>query len=80
MASATTQLEPEDSSISPSPSVTPAHRWDDLGLILAIAFAASILGKLSISHFVPSGALSYSNSATVVTGICDEIIGSVAFC
>jgi membrane protease YdiL (CAAX protease family) len=76
MASITTQLELEIIPSAQVQSVSNAHRWVDLGLILAVVFSGSILGSIYLA-FHPS-APSYSNMR-LITGICDEIIGLLLF-
>lgn len=76
MASSSTQLELEIVPPAQVPSVSNAHRWVDLGLILAVVFASSILGSIYLA-FHPT-APSYSN-LRLFTGISDEIIGLLLF-
>jgi membrane protease YdiL (CAAX protease family) len=75
MASPSTQLELE---IAPSTQVpsSNAHRRVDLGLILAVVFAGSILESIYLA-FHPT-APSFSNMR-LFTGISDEIIGLLLF-
>jgi membrane protease YdiL (CAAX protease family) len=76
MASTSTQLELEIIPSAQVPSVSNAHRWVDLGLILAVVFADHILGSIYLA-FHPT-APSYSNMR-LFTGICDETIGLLLF-
>ncbi len=76
MAATTTQLELEIIPSAQVPSVSNAHRWVDLGLILAVIFADHILGSIYVA-FHPT-APSYSNMR-LFTGICDETIGLLLF-
>jgi membrane protease YdiL (CAAX protease family) len=74
MASPSAQLE-----IVPSaqvPYVSNAHRWVDLGLILAVVFAGSILGSIYLA-FHPTTP-SFSNMR-LFTGISDEVTGLLLF-
>src|SRR5882762_8801968 len=43
------QLEPEIAPLSEPIAVTSAHRWIDLSLVLAVAFANSILGSIFLA-------------------------------
>jgi len=70
MAAASTQPEVQIPQHPVSP-VSPAHRWTDLGLVLLVAFAVSILG--SIFRAIHPGPLNYSNGRLVM-GIVDEAI------
>jgi membrane protease YdiL (CAAX protease family) len=76
MASSSTQFELEIIPSTQIPSVSNAHRWVDLGLILAVVFADHILGSIYLA-FHPT-APSYSNMR-LFTGICDETIGLLLF-
>jgi len=76
MASPSAQLELEIVPSAQVPSVSHAHRWIDLGLILAVVFAGSILGSIYLA-FHPT-ATSFSNMR-LFTGICDEITGLLLF-
>jgi|SRR5579859_1614764 len=76
MASSSTQLELETVPSAPVLSVSDAHRWVDLGLILAVVFAGSILGSIYLA-FHPSTP-SFSN-LRLFTGISDEILGLLLF-
>lgn len=76
MASSSTQLELEIVPPAQVPSVSNAHRWVDLGLILAVVFAGSILGSIYLA-FHPT-APSFSNMR-LFTGISDEISGLLLF-
>lgn len=76
MASSSTQLELEIVPPAQVPSVSNAHRWIDLGLILAVVFAGSILGSIYLA-FHPT-APSFSNMR-LFTGISDEISGLMLF-
>jgi len=76
MASSSTQLELEIIPSTQIPSVSNAHRWIDLGLILAIAFAGSIAGSIYLAfHPIPPN---YSNMRLVM-GISQEITGVLLF-
>jgi membrane protease YdiL (CAAX protease family) len=71
MASTGTQLQVELLQPAPSPAVGRGHRWTDLGLVLMVAFAMSILSSIFRAfHLQP---LNYSN-AQIFLGIVDEII------
>jgi membrane protease YdiL (CAAX protease family) len=70
MASAGTQPEAQIPQQPVSP-VTRSHRWTDLGLVLLVAFAVSILS--SIFRAFHPGPLNYSNGR-VALGIVDEAI------
>ena len=70
MAAASTQPEVQIPQ-HPVSSASPAHRWTDLGLVLLVAFAISILGSI-IRAFHP-GPLNYSN-ARLLLGVVDEAI------
>lgn len=70
MAAASTQPEVQIPQHPVSP-VSRAHRWTDLGLVLLVAFAVSILG--SIFRAFHLGPLNYSN-ARLVLGMIDEAI------
>ena len=76
MASTTTQLELEIIPSAQIPSVSNAHRWVDLGLILAVVFAGSVLGSIYLA-FHPT-APSFSNMR-LFTGMSDEITGLLLF-
>jgi membrane protease YdiL (CAAX protease family) len=76
MASPSTQPELELFLQPQVQSVSNAHRWVDLGLILAVVFAGSILGSIYLA-FHPT-APSFSNMQ-LFTGISDEIIGLLLF-
>jgi membrane protease YdiL (CAAX protease family) len=76
MASPITQPELEISPPAEVPSVSNAHRWIDLSLVLMVAFAASILGSIHLA-FHP-GPITYSN-IRLVLGILDEGIGLALF-
>ncbi|HVG92754.1 MAG TPA: hypothetical protein VNB54_14765, partial [Alphaproteobacteria bacterium] len=70
MAAASTQPEVQIPQHPVSP-VSRAHRWTDLGLVLLVAFAVSILS--SIFRAFRPGPLNYSNTR-LVFGIVDETI------
>jgi len=70
MAAASTQPEVQIPQHPVSPA-SRAHRWTDLGLVLLVAFAISILG--SIFRAFHPGPLNYSN-ARMVVGMVDEAI------
>jgi membrane protease YdiL (CAAX protease family) len=70
MVSAGTQPEVQIPQHPVSP-VSRTHRWIDLGLVLLVAFAVSILG--SIFRAFHPGPVNYSN-ARVVLGMIDEAI------
>src|SRR6476469_2280629 len=70
MAAASTQPEVQIPQHAVSPA-SRAHRWTDLGLVLLVAFAVSILG--SIFRAFHPGPLNYSN-ARLVLGMVDEAI------
>src|SRR5215469_14230989 len=74
MATPGTQPEPQIVSEAQITSVSNAHRWTDLGLVMAVAFATSILGSI-YRAFHPE-ALNHSN-ARLLVGIVDE---STALC
>jgi hypothetical protein len=76
MASSSTQLELETVPSAQVLSVGNAYRWVDLGLILAVVFAGSIMGSIYLA-FHPS-VPSFSN-LRLFTGISDEILGLLLF-
>jgi membrane protease YdiL (CAAX protease family) len=76
MASPSTQLELENVPSAQVPSVSNAHRWVDLSLILAVVFAGSILASIYLAfHPTPPR---YSNMR-LLTGISQEITGVLLF-
>jgi membrane protease YdiL (CAAX protease family) len=76
MASTSTQPELEIAPSIPVPPISVAHRWIDLGLILAIAFASSIVGSIYLAfHPIPP---SYSNMR-LLSGIAQELTGVLLF-
>jgi len=76
MASTSTQPEPAVAPPPKIPSVSNRHRWIDLGLVLAVAFAGSILGSVYLAfHPAPP---KYTN-IRVVGGILAETIALALF-
>jgi membrane protease YdiL (CAAX protease family) len=76
MASTGTQPELEIISPTEAPSVSSAHRWIDLGLVLMVAFSAPILGSAYLaSHPSPH---EYTGSRLVL-GILSEAISLMLF-
>jgi len=73
MAAASTQPEVQIPQHAVSPA-SRAHRWTDLGLVLLVAFAISILG--SIFRAFHPGPLNYSNTR-LVFGMVDEARSSL---
>ncbi len=76
MASTSPQPELEIAPSIPLPLISIAHRWIDLGLILAIAFSGSIVGSVYLAfHPIPPR---YSN-IRLLTGIAQELTGVLLF-
>jgi membrane protease YdiL (CAAX protease family) len=76
MASADTRPEIQ-TDVSPEvPSVTESHRWIDLGLVLMVAFATTILGSIYKAFFPQP--LNYTNFRLAI-GLVDEATALALF-
>jgi membrane protease YdiL (CAAX protease family) len=69
MATPGAQLEPQIVSTPETTSISNAQRWTDLALVMAVAFAASIVGSIYLA-FRPE-ALNHSNTR-LLAGIVDQ--------
>jgi membrane protease YdiL (CAAX protease family) len=76
MASTSTQPELEIVLPPGTPSVSNAHRWIDLGLVLMVAFAAPVMG--SIDRLFHPAPITHS-SVKLGLGILDEAIALLLF-
>ena len=76
MATPSAQPDPQIVSAPATDSITNTHRWIDLGMVMAVAFASSILG--SIYRALHSEAL-YQSNPRLLFGIVQEAIALCLF-